>query len=75
MEDQGILDPSNEWHLAALHCVFLPIRNRHLKLFAEGHNRAPISTEQNQSPEQLWLKGMLSTPSNRIADEFVNQVM
>ena len=75
MEDQGILDPSNEWHLAALHYVFLPIINRHLKLFAEGHNRAPISTEQNQSPEQLWLKGMLSTPSNRIADEFVNQVM
>ncbi len=63
MEDQGILDPSNECNLAALHYVFLPIINRHLKVFAEGHNRAPVSTEQNQSPEQLWLKGMLSTPS------------
>ena len=60
MEDQGILDPSNESHLAALHYVFLPIINRHLKLFTEGHNWAPISPEQNQLPEQLWLKGMLS---------------
>ena len=75
MEDEGILDPSNEHHLAALQYVFLPIINRHLKLFTEDHNRAPISTEKSQSPEQLWLRGMLSTPSNRIADEFINQVM
>lgn len=74
MEDQGILDPSNEHHIAALHYVFLPIINRHLMLFMEGHNRGPISTEHNQSPEQLWLRGMLSNPSSRIADEFTNQV-
>ncbi len=73
MENEGVLDPSNEVHLAALHYVFLPIINRHL-LFSEGHNRAPISSEQNQSPEKLWVGGMLSNPSNRIADEFLNQV-
>ena len=74
MENEGILDPSNEVHLAALHYVFLPIINRHLLLFTEGHNRAPISSEQNKSPEQLWVRGMLSNPNNRIADEFTNQV-
>ncbi len=74
MENEGVLDPSNEVHLAALHYVFLPIINRHLLLFSEGHNRAPISSEQNQSPEKLWVRGMLSNPSNRIADKFLNQV-
>lgn len=74
MEEQGVLDASNELHLAALHYVFLPIINRHLLLFAEGHNRGPISTEQNQSPEQLWLRGMLSNPSRRVAEEFCHQV-
>ena len=54
MESQGVLDPSDEHHIAALHYVFLPIINWHLMLFTKGHNRAPISTEQNQSPEQLW---------------------
>lgn len=74
MEDEGILDPSNEHHMAALHFVYLPIINRHLRLFTEGHNKAPISTERNQSPEQLWLRGMLSNPSTRIAEEFASQV-
>jgi hypothetical protein len=74
MEDEDILDPANEQHLAALHYVYLPIINRHLMLFMEGHNRGPISTEQNQSPEQIWFRGMLSSPSNRIAEEFSDQV-
>ncbi|CAB4014675.1 Hypothetical predicted protein [Paramuricea clavata] len=73
MEDEGILNPSNEQHLAVLHYVFLPIINRHLMLFTEGHNRGPISTEQNQSPEQMWFRGMLLNPSRRIAEEFSDQ--
>jgi hypothetical protein len=74
MEDEGILNPSNEQHLAALHYVFLPIINLHLTLFTEGHNRGPISTEQDQSPEPIWFRGMLSNPSRRIVGEFSDQV-
>lgn len=43
-------------------------------LFAEGHNRGPLSTEHNQSPEQLWIRGMLSNSTGRIAEEFNGQV-
>ena len=75
MEDEGILNPSNEKHLAALHYVYLPIINRHLMLFTAGHNTGPISTEQNQSPEQIWLRRMLSNPSRRVAEEFSDQVI
>ena len=60
MEDSGILDPSNEVHLYALHYVFLPRLNRQLAQFVSGHARAPISTEHNKSPEQLWISGLLN---------------
>ena len=70
MEGCGILDSSNELHLAALHYVFVPRINRHLSLFADGHSRSPISTEHNRSPEKLWIRGMLSNASQRVADEF-----
>ena len=60
MEDCGLLDPSNEVHLYALHYVFLPRINRQLMEFASAHARAPISTERNKSPEQLWISGLLN---------------
>lgn len=59
MEESGILDASNECHLAALHFVYQPRINHCLEIFKAGHNRAPISTERNQCPEQLWINGML----------------
>ena len=35
---------------------------------------SPISTERNRSPKQLWIRGILSNASQRIADEFRDQV-
>lgn len=60
MEDCGILDPSNEVHLLALHYVFLPRLNKQLSQFVSAHSRAPVSTEHNKSPEQLWISGLLN---------------
>ena len=57
MEISGILDPTNEARLFSLHYVFLPIINRNQAVFQQGHNRAPIRTERNLSPEQLWIQG------------------
>ena len=74
MEECGLLDASNELHLVALHYVFVPRINRHLSMFADGHNRSPISTEHNRSPEQLWIRGMLCNASQRVEDEFRAQV-
>ena len=64
MEDSGILDPSNEIHIFALHYVFLPRLNSQLTQFANGHARAPISTEHNKSPEQLWISGLMNVWSS-----------
>lgn len=72
MERCGILDPCNEMHLFALHYVFLPRINRNLTAFQEAHTRAPISTEGNSSPEQLWVSGMLRMANSHhtIGQEF-----
>ena len=73
MEQCGMLDPSNELHLFALHFTYLSRVNRNLQIFAEGHNRAPLSTERGKSPWQLWISGTVTT-SNRGIDDFWNQV-
>ena len=65
MEESGILNASNECHLAALHFVYEQRINQSLEIFTAGHNRAPISTEKNQSPEQLWINGMVRKPEFR----------
>lgn len=76
MERSGVLDPTNEIHLFALHFVFVPRINKKLMLFWEGHNRGPISSEHNSSPEQLWVRGILSNAHSdrRSAIEFSSQV-
>lgn len=61
MEEHGLFDPSDEIHLFALHYVFIPRINRNLETFRESCNKAPLSTEGNKSPEQLWLTGMFAT--------------
>ena len=74
MERCGILEPSNELHLFALHYVFLPRIKRNLQMFQEAYNRAPLSTERGYSPTQLWIHGMLSVANSqeRVALEFIN---
>lgn len=76
MENCGILDPSDEVQLFALHCVYLPRIQRNLDLFKAGHSKGPLSTEHNASPEQLCIQGMLSVANRdlRTSVEFANQV-
>jgi hypothetical protein len=70
------LDASNEHHLTALHYVYQPRINRSLADFKSGHNNGPISSEGNQSPEQLWINGMIRNrgPHGTVAREFAEQV-
>ena len=59
MEQEGILDVDNEIHLFVLHMVYLPRINDDLCLFTNGFNNAPMRTERNKSPNQLWMQGLL----------------
>ena len=59
MENNGILDPLNDLHLYCLHHIYLPRINRSLEEFVGQMNNRPVSTEHNNSPVQLWTRGML----------------
>lgn len=60
MEDEGLLDVENVHHIFALQKVYLPIINEELETFRQGYNKRKLSTENGQSPEQLWTSGILS---------------
>lgn len=59
MEMSNILDPLNEIHIFCLHFIFLSRINYHLSSFRSTFNEHPLSTENGQSPLQLWVTGNL----------------
>ncbi|XP_052215807.1 uncharacterized protein LOC127834199 [Dreissena polymorpha] len=64
IEDEGILDVSNEIHIALLHLVFLPRNQSHLDRFAEALRRRTPRTENKCTPIQLWITGPRSYSSD-----------
>uniref|UniRef100_A0A3B1JFC5 Integrase catalytic domain-containing protein n=1 Tax=Astyanax mexicanus TaxID=7994 RepID=A0A3B1JFC5_ASTMX len=54
LEDHSALHPDNELHLFALHWIFLPQIQRHLKSFRDAWNFHGLRTERGQSPQQIW---------------------
>lgn len=61
MEEQGILDPLNQLHIAALHHVFLPRINEKLELWRNAWSRHRMRTVRS-SPLRLWIAGQLQNP-------------
>ena len=59
MEEVGLLDPLDEFHLFYLHFVFLPRLNRACADFVAMFNNRPMRTAQNRSPLQLFALGNL----------------
>lgn len=57
MEEQHILDVSNELHMQVLHFVFLPRMQLNLDRLSETLKRRPLRTENNRTPLQLWVSG------------------
>ena len=61
IEDQGILDPLNNIHIAALHHVYLPRINEKLELWRNTWARHRVRTIRS-SPLRLWVAGQLQNP-------------
>ena len=56
LESEGLLDPLNETDLFCLHYVYLPRINRSVSEFITAHNNHSVSTENNNTPAQMfWL--------------------
>ena len=67
LEDNGLLCPDDELDLFALHYVYMPRINTHLDTFSQAYSRHRLRTENNHSPMQLWLQGMLATSDETAA--------
>ena len=63
LEENNLLDRSNELHLFFLHYTFLPRINRNLEDFRQGWNFHGNSTEGNQTPFMIWLES-ITAPDN-----------
>ncbi|XP_048576635.1 uncharacterized protein LOC125559006 [Nematostella vectensis] len=59
LEDEDILCPDNDIDLFALHYIFLPRINFNLEKFKNSWNNHKLSTENQKTPNQLYLLGML----------------
>ena len=67
MEHHDILDKLNEYHLWALHYVFLPRINKALEEFVNSWNNHPIRTAGHKSPHQLFTAGALLLQNSQLA--------
>lgn len=59
-EDFHILDPEDDIHKLSLQMVFMPEIQSRLDLFRSAWNTHRLRTENNRSPNQVWVQGMLA---------------
>ena len=71
LENNRLLNPGSEIDLFCLHYVYLPRVKHSLHQFLHGWNAHPVSTENNFSPNQLWIRGLMeiANSNNRIAQD------
>ena len=61
MEDQALLDPFNNLHIAALHYVYLPKINEKLEVWRNAWSKHRMRTVKS-SPIGLWVSGQFQNP-------------
>lgn len=59
MENEGILDLSNDTDVFCLHYAFLSRIKRALEGFRLGWNHHCLRTEGNKTPYQIWIAGVI----------------
>lgn len=59
MEEQGILDIDNDFHLYLLHVAYQDIIQIKLTEFQNQYNCHSLRTERGMTPRQLWVSGGL----------------
>ena len=64
LEGHGLLDPTNNADILAVHITFLPKLQRQLDAFRHGWCHHRLRTEHNHTPHQLWLRGMLQAEND-----------
>ena len=63
LENENLLNPLSDTELYCLHRVFVPRINRSLHEFQVQMNKHPVRTEGNMSPQQLFVRGVVTSES------------
>lgn len=71
LENSGLLDPANEVHLYALHCVYQPRINRSIDEFILQWNNHGLSSPRCQTPMQLMFEGLYNSLAQGDSNYFV----
>ena len=67
MEESGLLNMNNPLHKYALHYVFLPRINRAISSFKTAWNNHPLRTENNWTPQRIWVNGMIDIRNHALS--------
>lgn len=59
LEDRNCLDPLNETDIYCLHYIYIPRINWTLEQFTESWNNHSLSSENNLTPNQLFIRGAI----------------
>ena len=63
LKNEHLLDTLDELQLWCLHKVYIPRIKQSLEVFRQQMNNHPVRTEQNFSPNQLFIQGVLANES------------
>ncbi|KAK3085683.1 hypothetical protein FSP39_017802 [Pinctada imbricata] len=61
MEDEGLLDPLNDLHIAALHYTYISKINEKLQIWRDAWASHRIRTAKS-SPQLMWVSGQFQNP-------------
>ena len=73
LEHEQLLNPSSDFDVFCLHFVAMQLVTDAVDGFARGWNAHPISTENNFSPNQLFVLGLLQLKNSGFMHEELNQ--
>ena len=73
LEDERLLDPSDDIDLFALHYIYLPRINQQLKTFSVSYSHHRLRSEGNMTPYQLWIEGMTQLNADSHAVQGTNE--
>jgi len=59
LEERHLLCIDNDFHIFCLHFVYINRINSALSQFCDAWNNHPLSSENNLSPTQLWISGLV----------------
>ena len=73
LEHEQLLNPSSDFDIFCLHFVAMQLVTDAVDGFARGWNAHPISTENNFSPNHLFVLGLLQLKNSGFMHEELNQ--